>query len=313
MPGTLDRPRIASLLASATEIVASLGIEDRLVAISHECDFPTHVLDRPRLSRPLFDPTELNSGAIDFAVRTAMLEHGSVYELDGGALESLHPDLILTQAVCDVCAVPTISVQDVVTTRKLGAEVLSLDAHTLEDILVTIEQVGSAAGVSQRASAVVASLRARLDYVARAVSKRPRPRVLAIEWLDPPFQPGHWVPEQIELAGGVCCLGEKGSASREVSWQDLSNIDPDVLLLMPCGYGLDATRADADRLSDALFGIANRAINAERAYVLDGSSYFNRSGPRAFDGVAILAELFHPGSVRQPLEGIAEVWKGRNA
>lgn len=232
-----ERKRIASLLASATEITAALGLDDRLVAISHECDYPPRVLDRPRISRPRFDPTGLESAAIDRAVREAMAEHGSVYEIDGDALERLRPDLIMTQAVCEVCAVPTPGVIDVVRARGLGAEVLSLDAHTIDEILETILEVGRTAGDTPRAERYVARLRARLDRVRTAVAPERRPRLLALEWLDPPFAPGHWVPEMIDIAGAESLLGESGGHSREVDWADVDSLDPDVLVIMPCGFG----------------------------------------------------------------------------
>lgn len=192
MPSAQRKQRIASLLASATEITAALGLDDRLVAISHECDFPPRVLDRRRLSRPRFDPSGMESAAIDRAVREAMAEHGSVYEIDGEALERLRPDLVMTQAVCEVCAVPTPGVVDVVRARGLDdTEVLSLDAHTIDEILGTIIEVGRAAGEEGRAERYVEGLRDRLDRVRSAVADKRRPRVLALEWLDPPFAPGH--------------------------------------------------------------------------------------------------------------------------
>lgn len=300
--------RIASLLASATEIVAVLGLEDRLVAISHECDFPPHVLDRPRLSRPRFDPAGLTSGEIDRAVREAMLEYGSVYMIDAEALAAVRPDLILTQAVCEVCAVPTPGVREAVRERGIAAEVLSLDAHTLEDIFVSIIRVGEAAGVTERARVVVEGYRARLAEVERAVAGAERPRVLAIEWLEPPFAPGHWTPEMVERAGGINLVGSAGERSMEVSWDDLAGLDPDVLVVMPCGYGLDASRAEAFRYADKLHAVAGRAIESGRAFVVDGSSYFNRSGPRVVAGVEILAGLLHPGRVPSPSPEAAEPW-----
>lgn len=316
------RPRIASMLASATEIVASLGLGDRVVGISHECDYPPGLLDRPRLSRPRFDPAGLSSAAIDSELRRVMAEHGSAYEVDGAALEALAPDLILTQAVCEVCAVPTPGVREVVRERRLDADVLSLDAHTLDEILDTILQVGAAAagfgaeGADDRAHALVAELRARLDAVSRAVAGEPAPRVLAVEWLDPPFVPGHWVPEQIDRAGGESLVGEAGGHSRQVEWGDLSGLDPDTLLIMPCGYDLEATRADADAHAAELAVVAPRAIAEGRAWILDGSAYFNRSGPRAFRGVEILAGLLHPGCVPAPGPTEAAIWSppvGRRA
>jgi iron complex transport system substrate-binding protein len=300
--------RIASLLASGTEIVAALGLEGQLVAISHECDYPARVLDRPRVSRPRFDPEGMDSGEIDRAVRHAMLEHGSVYALDGAALERIHPDLILTQAVCEVCAVPTPGVREMVRERELPADVLSLDAHTVEEIFTTIEDVGRAAGAEERARTLVHELQGRLDAVARALAGAPRPRVLAIEWLDPPFIPGHWVPEMVERAGGESLVGDAGRHSREIPWSALEGMDPDVLVIMPCGYGLEASAADADLHAAELRRVAPRATRSGRAFVVDGSSYFNRSGPRVVDGVEILAGLLHPERVAEPVKGAWARW-----
>jgi iron complex transport system substrate-binding protein len=303
--------RIASLLASGTEIVVALGLEDRLVGISHECDWPERVLDRPRLSKPRFDPAGLESGQIDRAVRQAMEEFGSVYEIDGDTMVSLHPSLVITQAVCEVCAVPTPGVKQVVAEREIDAEVLSLDAHTLEDVLASIEQVGMAAGEEERAREIVRGYRERIENVRRAVADLPPRRVLCIEWLDPPFAPGHWLPEMVEVAGGVCLIGEAGERSREVSWSDLEGLDPDVLVIMPCGYGLDASRADADRYAERLRAVAPRAIAAGEAWVVDGSAYFNRSGPRTVEGVEILARLLHPFALGEPSARVAGRWRER--
>ncbi len=286
--------RIASLLASATEVVYALGLGDQLVAISHECDYPPEALTRPRVSRPRFDPAGLSSRAIDGAVRQAMADHGAVYLLDEARLRAQRPDLILTQAVCQVCAVPTSLAQDAARLLGGGAEVVSLDAHTVADIFRTIRQVGMAAGAPDRAEQVVAQLEARLAHLRRAVERLDRPGVLGLEWLDPPFVPGHWVPEMIELAGGRCLAGEAGRPSRQVSWEDLAALDPDVLVVMPCGYRLEQSRREAETHAERLASVAARAIESGRAYVVDGSSYFNRSGPRVVDGIEMLAALLHP-------------------
>lgn len=301
--------RIVSLLASGTEIVDALGLGERLVGISHECDHPAGLMDRPRVSRPRFDPAGLDSGAIDRAVRATMEEHGSVYAVDAERLAELRPSLILTQAVCEVCAVPTAGVRETVGRLGLDAEVLSLDAHTLEDILGTIREVAGAAGVPERGDAAADRLAARIRRVEQAVDGARRPRVLAIEWLDPPFTPGHWVPEMIAAAGGDCLAGEAGARSLETTWDALTGLDPDVLLIMPCGYGLDASVADADRHARRLAAVAPRAIEQGRAWVVDGSSYFNRSGPRAVDGVEILAGLLHPDRWPQPGAAAAREWR----
>lgn len=300
---------IVSMLASGTEIVHGLGLGERLVGISHECDFPPELMDRPRVSRPRFDPGALSSGEIDRAVRRAMTEHGSVYELDEPVLATLDPELILSQAVCEVCAVPTPGVQATIAALGLRARVLSLDAHTMSDILATVRQVGRAAGEATLADDYAERLADRLGRVREAVDSRPRPRVLAVEWLDPPFLPGHWVPEMIRLAGGECVAGDVGAPSRETAWSDLVGLDPDVLLVMPCGYGLEAARRDADENAHQLLRVGERAIAAGRSYVVDGSSYFNRSGPRAVDGVEILAGMLHPGSWPVPDGEAAAAWR----
>jgi iron complex transport system substrate-binding protein len=305
----VDGERIVSLLASGTEIVDALGLGDRLVGISHECDHPPGLLDRPRVSRPRFDPEGLDSGAIDRAVRQAMAEHGSVYAVDAEKLAALRPSLILTQAVCEVCAVPTPGVREVVERLDLAADVLSLDAHTLDDILETIRQVADAAEVPERGAAVTNELAGRLRRVREAVVGEDRPRLLAIEWLDPPFTPGHWVPEMIAAAGASCLAGSAGSRSEETTWEALEGLDPDVLVIMPCGYDLEASRRDADRQAPRLVATAPRAVEAGRAFVVDGSSYFNRSGPRVVDGVELLAGLLHPSSWPPPDPAAAAVWR----
>ena len=180
----------------------------------------------------------------------------------------------------------------------------------MEEVFGTIEQVGAAAGVPGRADEVVAGLRGRLARVADAVAGASRPRVLAIEWLDPPFAPGHWVPEMVEAAGGSNLLGEAGAHSREVPWEALEGLDPDVLVIMPCGYGLEASAADADLHAERLRAVAPRAVGEGRAWVVDGSAYFNRSGPRVVDGIEILAGLLHPGRVPDPPPGTAARWRG---
>lgn len=288
--------RIASLLSSATEIVYELGLQDRLVGISHECDHPPEALRLPRLSRSRFDPAGLTSGEIDAEVRRCMVEYGSVYEVDVAGLEQLRPDLILTQAVCEVCAVPTGSVEDAVRRLPYPPQVLSLDAHTLDGILHTVQQVADAAGERRRGEETVGRLRGRMERVARAVAGRPRPRVLALEWLDPPFAPGHWIPEMVDAAGGENLLGEAGARSVEVGWERVDGLDPDRLLLLPCGYGLEDARRDADRAADRLRGAAPRATEGGGA-AIGHSAWFSRSGPRVVEGIEALAAWLHPGAV----------------
>jgi iron complex transport system substrate-binding protein len=301
-------PRIASFLASGTEIAVALGLQEDVVGISHECDWPPDVLDRPRMSRPRFNPDGMTSGEIDRALRDTMAQYGSAYEVDEKLLAELRPDVVLTQAVCEVCAVPTPGVRDVVQRGGIGASVVSLDAHTVQDILDSIIQVGAATGAEGQAADVVAALGERIDVVRNAVKDAPRPRVLAIEWLDPPFAPGHWVPEMIGIAGGENLLGSVGAHSTQAAWEELHGMDPDVLIIMPCGYDLAATKRDAAAAAQQLRDTAPRAVQEGRAWVVDGSAYFNRSGPRFVTGIEILAGILHPTRHAAPPEGTAEQW-----
>ena len=297
------------MLSSATEIVHALGLQDHLVAISHECDWPPEALRLPRLSRSRFDPAGLSSAEIDAEVRRCMVEHGSVYEIDVDALRRARPDLVLTQAVCEVCAVPTGSVDEAVAALDWQPRVLSLDAHTLEQIFATLHQVAAAAGETEAGAEAVGRLRGRVERVRRAVAGRARPRVLALEWLDPPFAPGHWVPEMVEIAGGENLLGSAGSHSREIPWERAAGLDPDRLLLVPCGYPLDRAREDADAARERLHALAPRAVAGGGAAV-GHSAFFSRSGPRVVDGIEALARWLHPDAgLEGGSHGILEAWR----
>lgn len=300
--------RLVSMLASATEIVYALRLEDHLVGISHECDYPPDALRHPRVSAPRFDPSGLDSGEIDAAVRHSMEAYGSVYQIDLDTFRGLRPDLVLTQAVCEVCAVPTGSVLDAVGELEPRPQVVSLDAHSLEGIFASVQQVADAAGVPERGRDVVGGLRERLARVADRVAGRPRPTVLMLEWLDPPFATGHWVPEMVEIAGGVDPLGAARSRSREVAWDELP-VGADVLLVEPCGYDLPRARADAEHHRDRLARVAGRAVASGNAWLLH-SSYYSRSGPRVVEGVEVLARILHPDAFPEvELEGRAARWE----
>lgn len=300
--------RIVSLLSSATEIVCQLGLRDQLVGISHECDFPPDAMRLPRASRTRFDPAGMDSGEIDAAVRRSMEQFGSVYEVDRHALRELRPDVVLTQAVCEVCAVPTGSVLEAVDGLPHAPEVVSLDAHTLEGILASIRQVADAAGAAARGREVEGALRRRLERVAERVAALRRPRVLLLEWLDPPFTPGHWVPEMVQAAGGENLRGEAGSRSEQVSWEEVQGLQPEVLLVEPCGYDLAQARADANRMAERLRRVAPKALDAGRGWLLH-SAWFSRSGPRVVEGVEVLGRVLHPAHFPEvTLDGRAERW-----
>jgi iron complex transport system substrate-binding protein len=296
--------RIVSLLPSATEIVCALGLEDRLVGISHSCDYPAGIADRPRLSRPRTNLAGLSSGEIDAAVRTALRDYGSVYEIDVEDLKALEPDLVLTQGICDVCAVPESQLRASLDPTlksgpntalplrgsdlpgplfRVGTTILTLDAHDLSAILQSIRDVGCATAAVEQAEALVTNMQRRISAVRARVANRPRPRVLALEWLDPPYVPGHWVPELIAAAGGDLLAGTARRPSYRMEWSELRALDPDILLIMPCGFNLEETRREAERYRDDLLAIGGHIE------LLDASAYFSRSGPRVVDGLEILA------------------------
>ena len=286
--------RIASLLPSATEIVCALGLEHHLVGVSHSCDHPPPIRSKPRLTRPRFPLEGRSSGEIDVAVRQALREFGSVYELDRARLAAVRPDLLLTQGVCEVCAVPTRDAASAAAGLDSCPTVLALDAHDVTGVLGTIRLVGRASGVPERADQCVLDIERRIASVRARVADHPAPRVLALEWLEPPFVPGHWVPEMVALASGILLRGVAGRPSFPVAWEDLAGLDPDVLLVMPCGFDLAAARADAHRSGASLSAVAPRAIRSGRAYAVDATAHFSRPGPRVADGVELLAALLHP-------------------
>jgi iron complex transport system substrate-binding protein len=286
--------RIASLLPSATEIAYALGLGDRVVGVSHGCDHPSAARTKPVLTRPRFVPDGLSSGEVDAAVRHALREFGSVYEVDTERLAAVGPDLLLTQGVCEVCAVPTRDAEAAAIGLASCPAVIALDAHDVAGVLTTIRVVGRAGGVPERGERCVRDIERRIASVGARVAGRAAPRVLALEWLEPPFVPGHWVPEMVTLAGGNLLLGIAGRPSFTVRWEDLAGLDPDVLLVMPCGFDLAAARADADSYRASLCAVAPRAIRSARAYAVDATAHFSRPGPRVADGVELLAGLLHP-------------------
>jgi len=289
--------RIVSLLPSATEIVFALGLGDYLVGVSHECDFPPEARTRPVVTRSLLPPG-LPQAEIDREVKRLLAERGTIYELDAELLEKLKPDLILTQRLCYVCAVGYEQVCQTVEAIGVKARVLTLEPDSLEGIFGTILAVGQAAGREDAAQGLVAELRARIEGVVRPVTGLPRPRVVALEWLDPPLAAGHWVPEMVALAGGEDLFGQPRLPAVRLNWAEVLRTDPDVLVLMPCGYDLPAT-VEAARVLGTVPDLESlRAVKAARLYAVDGSAYFNRPGPRIVGGVEILAEILHPEACR---------------
>jgi len=286
--------RIVSLLPSATEIICALGLEDRLVGVTHECDYPRSVLRLPKVTKTLI-PTDASSSEIDALVRDRMGAQSALYALDMDALEKLQPDLIVTQALCDVCAVAEEEVKSAACKLSSMPGVLNLEPETLDEMLLCIRQVGVVTANEARALAVIESLWGRVAaVVARSQRVAHRPRVALLEWLDPPFSTGHWNPELVQLAGGIDGLGTRGEKSRMLRWEQVIAWQPEVVLISCCGFTTERTMQEVGVLQ----GVPNweevPAVRDGRVYVTDGSSYFSRPGPRLVDSLELLAHVIHP-------------------
>ncbi len=280
--------RIVSLVPHATELLFALDLDEQVVAVTHECDYPPQALSLPHITRDVL-PGNLSAGEIDAAVRSRTEQGEAIYRLDEDALSVLQPDLIVTQALCPVCAV---SFQDL---AKLAARlpskprVISLDPHTFGETLGDVRTVAEATDRRERGIDLVGEVAARIDRVKLAVRTAVRPRVVALEWLDPVFVAGHWTPQLIELAGGEDVLGLPGEPSQTVSWEALAAARPEVVVVMPCGYDEDRAHAEAVAHAHELSG-----LGAERVRAVNASAYFSRPGPRLIDGLELLAHILHP-------------------
>jgi iron complex transport system substrate-binding protein len=291
--------RIVSLLPSATEIVCAIGLADELVGVTHECDWPPSALGRPVMTRSVYDLAGTPSRTINEIVGAAVHGGSSLYALDEEALAAAEPDLILTQELCRVCAVSYRDVNEVARAIDSAIRVVSLEPTSIEGIFNTITTIGAMTESEDAAVDLVESLRARLGAVERKVQKRrdggfASPRVVGLEWLDPPFAVGHWVPEQIRRAGGWDLLGEAGERSVETSWRAVKEVDPEMLVLMPCGYDLADTVDEWAEVPRPPMWHDIEAVRRGQVFAVDGSAYFSRPGPRVIDGIELLAEIFDP-------------------
>ena len=278
--------RIVSLLPSATEILFAVGAGDDVVGVTFECDYPPAARERRIVSTSSL-PEGLSPREIDDAVAAAIGRGEDLYHLDEGALADLDADLVVTQDLCAVCAVDVSVVDDALAHLGCRAEVLTTDPHTLDEVFASIEQIGRITGHPAEAHAIVEDQRRRLAAVAARVSGRPRPRVALLEWTDPPFAPGHWIPEMIDAAGGIDVLGAAGERSRRITWADVTAARPDVVVAAPCGFD----RAGAERLAAA---ISDRLPPGVDLHAVDANASWARPGTRLVDGVEELAALLHP-------------------
>jgi iron complex transport system substrate-binding protein len=280
--------RIVSLVPHATELLFALGLGPEVVGVTHECDYPPAALERRQVTRDML-PEGLSSAEIDSAVRERTLNGASIYELDRQALAELEPDLIVTQALCSVCAVSYDEVADLAAELPSRPRVISLDPKTLGETLGDVRTLAEVTGRRERGVELIGEAASRIDRVKLAVRALPRPRVAALEWLDPVFVAGHWTPQLIELAGGEDPLGLAAEPSQTLSWEAVAAAEPEVVVVMPCGY--DAARAHAEAL---VYASELAALKAERVVAVNASAYFSRPGPRLLDGLEQLAQILHP-------------------
>lgn len=293
--------RLLSFLPAATEIVAALGLLESLVGVSHECDYPPEVARLPRVTRcPLYE-ADLSSAEIDRRVRKSLAAGESLYEIDAALVRQLAPDLVLSQALCDVCAVGYGSVARLLATLPEAPVLLNLEPRRLADLYENIAAVAAAARVPERAVALNARLHERVTAVERRAAGRPRPRVLFLEWIDPPFGPGHWIPELVALAGGECVADTAGAPSTPLDWEAIASASrmqpaarPEVVVIACCGYAVERARQDLPLLA-RLPGWADLpAVRAGRVHVFDGSQYFSRPGPRLISSLELLDGVLAP-------------------
>jgi iron complex transport system substrate-binding protein len=293
--------RIVSLVPSATEILFALGAGDRVVAVTHECDHPADVLDLPKVTRDVIGPG-LTAPEIDRAVRELTAAGRSIYELDAGALRRLRPDLIVTQALCSVCAVSADDVRAIAETLDPAPRVVSLDPHTVGEVLGDIRTLAQALDAKDAGVDLVQDAAGRIDRVRLATRRSERPRVAALEWLDPVFAGGHWVPQLIEYAGGEDVLGLAGEPSFETTWEHVAAARPQVVVVMPCGYDAERGCEEARR-----YGRELAALGAERIVVADAAAWFSRPGPRLVEGLEWLGHALHPDRLPEPAAGVREL------
>lgn len=280
--------RIVSLVPSATETLFALGLGADVIAVTHECDYPPAVRELPKITRDVL-PAGLTTGEIDAAVKERTLAGESIYELDADLLHDLRPDLIVTQELCSVCAVSYDDVRAVAEEIDPHPHVISLDPHTIGEILGDVRTLAQATDRKDAAVDLIRDASARIDRVRLAVRGARRPRVAALEWLDPPFAAGHWTPQLIGYAGGEDVLGFAGEKSEERTWQEVAASQPDIVIVMPCGFDAEIAHREAEMHRDEL-----AAVGAGEVVAVDAAAYFSRPGPRIIEGLELLAHVIHP-------------------
>ena len=294
--------RIVSLVPSATELLFALGVGDEVTAVTHECDYPPEALDLPKITRDLIGPG-LPADEIDRAVRELTEQGRSIYELDEHMLQSLAPELIVTQALCAVCAVSYDDVRAIAERMDPAPEVISLDPNTIGEVLGDVRTLAQATDAKDAGVDLIAGAAARIDRVRLAVRDAAPVSVAALEWLDPVFVAGHWTPQLIEYAGGIDLFGLPGEHSETRTWEEIAEARPDVVVCMPCGYDAERALEEAETYADEL-----AELGAKRVVAVDASAYFSRPGPRLVDGLELMAHILHPDLVPEAPGAVRELY-----
>ncbi len=289
--------RIVSFLPSATEILYELGVGDQVLAVTHECNYPTGAKTKPKVIHASFDPEKMSSKEIDNKVIDLVHTGKDIYILDEQVLKKANPQLIVAQGICEVCSPYTREINRAVELLGGKTEVLVLDPSNLDDILQDIIKIGNKVGRQEKARDFVIQLQKRIDYI-KNTSKISRPKVLCIEWLDPLFTAGHWVPQMVEIAGGTNGISSTGDKSRRIEIDEIIKFDPDILVLMPCGFDVKRTILEYDRLLENKNWSSLEAVKQGQVYAVNSNEYFSKPGPRTVVGLEILAKIIHPDTFR---------------
>jgi iron complex transport system substrate-binding protein len=289
--------RLVSFLPSATEILYELGVGDDVLAVTHECNYPAEAKTKPRVIHSSFDPQKMSSQEIDNKVTELVNSGKDIYILDEQVLKKANPDLIISQGICEVCSPYTREIDKAVTLLGGKPQVLVLDPKNLDEILQNVIQVGDRVAKQEKAKDFVIKLRKRIDHI-KDIPKISRPKVLCIEWLDPLFSAGHWVPQMVEIAGGINGISSTGEKSRRMQIDEMAKFDPDIIILMPCGFDVSRTILEYEKLLENKSWRKIKAVNRGEVYAVNANEYFSKPGPRTISGLEILAKIIHPDTFR---------------
>ncbi|MDE1862566.1 MAG: cobalamin-binding protein [Thaumarchaeota archaeon] len=289
--------RIVSFLPSATEILYDLGVGDSVLAVTHECNYPPEARSKPKVIRSVFDPQKMSSQEIDRQVADLVRNGSEIYVLDEAVLREANPDIIIAQGICEVCSPFTREIDKAVGLLGGRPEVITLNPRTLDGILDSISEVGARVGRLGRARSYVSDLRGRIKKI-QHTPKGARPKVLCIEWLDPLYTAGHWVPQMVEIAGGINGLSTTGGQSRRMELDEAARFDPDVIVLMPCGFDVGRTLGEYESTAEGNRWRSLRAVREGQVYAVNANEYFSRPGPRTVTGLEILAKIINPDTFR---------------